>query len=91
MDKKPSKVKQSPCWDAHRACPKYKSQVYSFSICCSTGQFLLDFIKVNLCLAPITDCYPSWEMDHDVESGQHSLVKQEMFHLILLLKTNSLD
>ena len=46
-----------------------------FSIYCSNCEFLLDFQKftiiVVICIAPITNCYPSWDATYKAQAAKH--------------------
>lgn len=62
-------------------CSAFGQEGKPFCICCSTGELLLDLLKVintaNLCLASVTDYHPSRHA-----SGHRFWVKQEMVHSV---------
>ena len=62
-------------------CSAFGREGKIFCICCSTGELLLDLLKVintaNLCLASFTNYYPSWHT-----SGHRFWVKHDTVHSV---------
>jgi hypothetical protein len=59
-----------------------------FSICCSTGEFLLDFLKIILTviayrLASFTDCYPSRDAAYGAQAAAASLSSRKTSSLYI--------